>query len=79
MNFVDKLKEQLEKTKVEVREDIQKFVVDDSVREERMAICNSCEFLFEPTMQCKQCGCFVKAKTRFKHFSCPLEKWKKVD
>lgn len=83
MNFVDKLKEQLviakERAIAEIKEDLQKFAVDDNVRDERMAICNSCEFLFEPTMQCKKCGCFVKAKTRFKSFSCPIGKWKEVD
>lgn len=42
---------------------------------ERMQICMDCEHLFKKTRQCKQCGCFMKIKTRMKNASCPIGKW----
>lgn len=42
---------------------------------ERMQICMDCEHLFKKTRQCKQCGCFMRIKTRMKNASCPIGKW----
>jgi hypothetical protein len=49
--------------------------VDDQTKANRLAICNSCEHLNKFLKQCKQCGCFVTAKTMFKEESCPEGKW----
>ena len=49
--------------------------VSDDIKDARMELCNSCEFLFTPTNQCKKCGCFVKIKTGFAPFKCPIGKW----
>jgi Family of unknown function (DUF6171) len=43
--------------------------------EERLAICRACPFLFKPTMTCKKCGCFMRAKTLLNHVECPEGKW----
>lgn len=47
----------------------------EEVYKERMDICKSCEFLFTPTNQCTQCGCFMNIKTRINEAYCPLGKW----
>lgn len=41
----------------------------------RLDICNACPKLDKKIMQCTACGCFVKAKVKFKLSSCPLGKW----
>lgn len=48
---------------------------EPELSKQRMDICNSCEFLFEPTKQCKKCGCFMTAKTLFQKSKCPIGKW----
>ena len=50
-------------------------IASDSVIEERIAICESCEFYIKSTTNCKKCGCFMKIKTKFKGLSCPIQKW----
>ena len=52
-----------------------RMVVPTDVRDRRLAICDTCEFLFAPTKQCKKCGCFLKMKTSFADFKCPIDKW----
>jgi len=42
---------------------------------QRMAICNGCPELIKLTKQCKKCGCFMAAKTKFEAAICPLGKW----
>jgi hypothetical protein len=49
-------------------------LTSDNVRKERLDICSKCEFL-DISKYCKVCGCFLPAKTYFKNFSCPIEKW----
>lgn len=41
----------------------------------RMKICEECPELIPITKQCKQCGCFMKAKTKNGRATCPLGKW----
>lgn len=43
--------------------------------ESRMSICKSCPEYFKATTQCKQCGCFMAAKTKLNMAKCPLGKW----
>ena len=50
----------------------------DTARElsrERLEVCRTCEKLFKPTMTCKACGCFLKAKTLMRDQTCPMGKW----
>jgi hypothetical protein len=49
--------------------------VEDSVQIERYSICLDCPELMSLTKQCKQCGCFMAAKTKLKNATCPLSKW----
>lgn len=48
---------------------------DAAVIDNRLSECNACPELRKPIMQCRECGCFVLAKTRMKAASCPLGKW----
>jgi len=47
-----------------------KYVVE-SVQQKRMDICNACPSLWKYTKTCKECGCFVKLKTKLKTEGCP--------
>lgn len=42
---------------------------------QRYSICESCPELIKLTKQCKQCGCFMAAKTKLQNATCPLGKW----
>lgn len=44
-------------------------------RNNRLDICKGCDRLFKPTRTCKECGCFMTAKTWLRLASCPLGKW----
>lgn len=50
------------------------YVSDDSAAE-RLAICEECPRLTPVTYQCKECGCFMKIKTKLEQATCPLGKW----
>jgi len=43
----------------------------------RIKICRECEHYI--MLVCKQCGCFMPAKTRIKGVECPLKKWLRED
>ncbi len=49
--------------------------VDEETREKRYEICKSCDQLISLTAQCKECGCFMRLKTKLKPATCPLGKW----
>jgi len=48
---------------------------DQDVIDTRRAICDGCEHRFG--LNCKKCGCFIKAKTKVATSSCPVGKWGK--
>ena len=52
--------------------------VADVVQKERMSICLQCPRLIKSTRQCKECGCFMDAKSRLLDADCPLGKWMPV-
>jgi len=54
-------------------------LVSKDVAFDRLDICNECDRLFRPTFTCKECGCFMKVKTRLSGSSCPLGKWGPVE
>lgn len=68
MNFVDKLKEKLSDA-VHTLD-----IADHTLVEHRMATCASCEY-FTRLRRCKQCGCFMDAKTKLAIAKCPIDKW----
>ena len=51
--------------------------VENTIQEERMAICNACPKLL-PTGNCMECGCFMSQKTKLPNAECPLHKWGQV-
>lgn len=50
----------------------------EGLAKERMRICvEECTELND-IHACKQCGCYMPAKTRSPHSSCPLNKWRAI-
>lgn len=49
--------------------------VNEEVSEKRLNICLECPELIQLTKQCKQCGCFMKAKVQIQKATCPMGKW----
>ena len=49
--------------------------IDKVESDKRMDICLGCPELIKLTQTCKECGCFMKAKTRLAEASCPIGKW----
>lgn len=41
----------------------------------RLDICRTCPFVIKATLQCKKCGCFMKAKTLLADATCPVGNW----
>ena len=44
---------------------------------DRVGVCAKCPHFAKLTKQCKSCGCFVHAKAKFRHASCPMNFWSK--
>jgi len=42
---------------------------------QRLDICFDCDRFIKVTAQCKECGCFMKLKTKMQDAKCPLGKW----
>ena len=59
-------------------ESIEHLKCSKDVKDERMAICESCEHLIKTTKQCRKCGCFMEIKTHLASVSCPIGKWEAV-
>jgi hypothetical protein len=71
MSFISAIKARYQ----HLEEEAKKLLAPEELQKERVAICNSCEYLFTPTRNCKACGCFVDAKTRIQMAKCPKDKW----
>ena len=41
----------------------------------RIRICYRCDSFDIVTEKCKECGCFMRYKTKLKTAKCPLKKW----
>lgn len=68
MSFVERLKR--------ARDSVGNLTLASTeISEGRLAICKECPSLQQPLMTCKECGCFMLAKTKLKNVSCPLGKW----
>jgi hypothetical protein len=53
--------------------------VSEETKLYRMAICNSCDDLNTTIKTCKQCGCYMPAKSTFAAANCPLHKWQTAE
>jgi hypothetical protein len=49
--------------------------VTKEIAQERYDICKSCPKFIQPTKQCSECGCFMKAKVKLAKAECPIHKW----
>lgn len=73
MSFINKLKNTIIDAKEKARNSIE--FIDITESDKRIAICLECPHLSHTLMQCEKCGCFMKAKTKLKSASCPINKW----
>lgn len=48
---------------------------DRELIEQRLVVCNSCEWFNKRLAKCKKCGCFMKLKSTLKEAECPIGKW----
>ena len=48
---------------------------EQELYDKRMEICKGCGHYDKRNVKVRACGCFLKAKARFKKPSCPLDKW----
>jgi hypothetical protein len=78
MSFLDKINDRIGSLYTTATAKIPPILAMEEIREQRLAICKSCDFYFEPTGQCKKCGCFVKTKTAVARAKCPMYKWVEV-
>lgn len=53
--------------------------VDESVRQQRLRICEECSSFSSKLNSCKECGCYMPAKVSFANTSCPVGKWTKAE
>lgn len=74
-NFLDRLKSRVAEVAEQNYEKVKHLIAPEEVQEERIAVCQTCEYYFKPTGQCKKCGCFVKIKASLAPFACPVNKW----
>jgi hypothetical protein len=52
--------------------------ISKEMQEERLKICNSCEFLIKKISVCQKCGCFMNKKTMMAEAACPIDKWQPI-
>lgn len=70
----EKYKEKYGVTPLDLLNPKTKHTLQDEA-DRRYAICLACPELIQLTKQCKQCGCFMQAKTKLEAAKCPLSKW----
>ena len=46
---------------------------------ERVKVCESCDKYFLRAKICSVCKCFIPAKSRLRHQTCPEDKWENID
>lgn len=49
------------------------LLADDTLRKQRLDICNTCEY--KSDIICNKCYCILKVKVSYKGSSCPERKW----
>lgn len=50
------------------------YATNDMVNN-RIKLCNECEYLKQTFRTCGQCGCLVDKKTKYAKSTCPIGKW----
>jgi hypothetical protein len=51
------------------------LLVSEEVKQQRLAICKTCNWYDESQDRCRECGCFMDQKASFSLDSCPIDKW----
>lgn len=54
-------------------------VVTEDDYKKRLSTCNACPFLDRKVMRCKECGCKVEHKAKWKTTDCPVGNWDKQE
>ena len=49
--------------------------VSDEIAEQRVKICQKCEWYDAAQHRCKECGCYLAPKVKFSLESCPIGSW----
>jgi hypothetical protein len=74
---MSKLKQALESAKA-LAKNLKKgndLSVPAHVADRRFDVCRKCD-KFDPTLErCRECGCFMRVKTKLAGMKCPLNKW----
>jgi len=47
----------------------------DVIFNQRLSVCKECDLYDSEQVRCRQCGCWLKYKARFKEGACPIGKW----
>lgn len=48
---------------------------DSAIADARLAVCKECDRFIKATTTCRECGCFMVAKTKLEYAECPIGKW----
>ena len=76
----DEIGEVIKTGKFDLRNISERFknviIHDEDIVNRRWDICKACPEL-TASDRCKQCGCFMKVKTKIATSSCPIGKWEK--
>ena len=51
------------------------IAADNNKKNNRIEICNTCEFLTKPFRICSKCGCLTDQKVKYDQSTCPLGRW----
>ena len=49
--------------------------VSSTIQNDRMNVCRGCEYYSKSNNRCRQCGCWLIHKVKFKTSTCPIAKW----
>ena len=79
---VEVVKSVVPKTTEDSEEDdsLKKLIFATSEQQkERMDICLKCPHFSSAQRRCKQCGCWLDHKVKFRISECPIHKWGKIE
>ncbi len=51
------------------------IMVSEDEQQRRYDLCQVCEHFSKQQKRCKECGCYLKQKIKFKVSECPIGKW----
>lgn len=51
------------------------LLVSEEVKQQRLAVCKTCNWYDESQDRCRECGCYMDHKAGYALDSCPIDKW----